>query len=503
MFSRLDRTNVALVYAIKFGNAPHMKFIKDGLKDLGQLGFNILFNTLLYVVYALSFIALFLVLLSRVVAMWIAVVLSPLLALSIVVPQLKELAGGGGELQQKFVKGAIAPITIGLVLSVGYIMLEGFSMDKSIHGTILSSSTLEAIDPNSLPTSITDLQQLMVAVGIVVIVWTGVFGAAKDTVAGTVTEMIRSKAVDFGKWTAKLPTYLQAIPTGGKFGKKAVTLAEIGATISDIPGKMQLARGRSLLEGAPLSSKDLEPWQRAKFNGNIDNLAKAVSESAHVMKDSQGWTTVRDAIMASKGIKDDEAGRKAFADKYGSGPQDIEKMITAISGDSPLMGKIETESKGRIHDAASLRAAIEKKTVEPITSKESAIKAIKERSTAEIRNEKPFADPNVWSENLIEKIKLLPSAMQEAFIGWNEKKNEAQLAVPRERVLALAEIVSATTADAMRAAVTAAKGQAATNTEITQIINSKPPELKTVGETALGVVPAGTAATRPSAGSGI
>lgn len=469
MFSRLDRTNVALVYAIKFGNAPQMKFIKDGLKDLSQLGFNILFNMVLYVVYALSFVVLFLVLLSRVVAMWIAVVLSPLLALSIVVPQLKELGGGAGELQQKFVKGAIAPITIGLVLSVGYIMLDGFSADKSIHGALLSSSTLGAIDPNALPTGITDLQQLMVAVGIVVIVWTGVFGAAKDTVAGTVTEMIRSKAVDFGKWTAKLPTFLQAIPTGGKFGK--VSIGQLLPTLQKKMQDIQMAGTRPLGEGAPPSSKDIELWQRPKYTKSMDHLAQAISESPHVMKDSQGWEYVRDAIMAAKGINNDEAGRKKFEDTYGRGPQDIEnKMIPAISGDSALMARIRRESKEKIHDATSLRAAIERKTEEPIDSKQAAAKAIRERDERELV-ENPVLLSAGWNAEQIKQLKKdfdkIPQTLHESMLDWKNDKPTFTEGLDHNKVSALANLFNvlktAATPEDVTAAITAARATVGEN----------------------------------------
>lgn len=247
-FSRLDRSNIAVAYALRFGRAPQLKFIRDGLKGIGQLGFNIIFNTVLYVVYALSFIALFLVLLSRVVALWIAVVLSPVIAAGIILPNIMgKLTSGASGLQEKFVKSAIAPITIGLVLSVGYIMLDGFEVDKSIHGSLLSSVTLDSVDPNALPTDIGDLQQLMIAIGVVVIVWTGVFGAAKGTFAEKATDFIQGHAESFGKFMAKLPTLLQAIPTKG--GKR--TLMQMLKTPGAIMQKFEHDRG------TPDISKDM------------------------------------------------------------------------------------------------------------------------------------------------------------------------------------------------------------------------------------------------------
>ena len=355
-FAKFDRTNVAMIYAIKFGKAHSLKFIKGGLKSIGQLAFNVLFNTLLFVVYALSFIALFLVLLGRVVALWIAVVLSPLLALSIVVPQLKELAGGAGELQTKFVKSAVAPITIGLVLSVGYIMLEGFGGDKSIHGELLSSSTLEAIDPNALPTDITDLQQLMIAIGVIVIVWTGVFDAAKGTVAETITESIRSKAVDFGKFMAKLPTYAQVIPTGGKFGN--VSAATLGRTFSDIPGYVAGKRAKSLLY--PENEDVIAAIGHASTPRDV---GKAASKDLNTLSTPKGW----EALSKKKGLGWNDPAD--FNEKFKGGPNDpttVRALATLLERQTEFMAGVQEKSP-EIKGASELAEAIMKKPTTSIT----------------------------------------------------------------------------------------------------------------------------------------
>ena len=211
----MDRSNITLVYALRFGKAANLKFIRDDLQDITSLVFNIIFNSVLYIVYAVSFIVLFLVLLLRIVSLWVIVVLSPLLALGIVLPNLKELAGEGGGLQEKFLNDAIAPIKIGLVLSVSYIMLSGFEADKSIHGELLGSASLNAIDINSIPTDITDLQQLMIAVGMIVVIWVGVFSAAEKSTAKGLTGWIKGHLEGAGKFMASLPAYLQVIPVGG------------------------------------------------------------------------------------------------------------------------------------------------------------------------------------------------------------------------------------------------------------------------------------------------
>lgn len=292
LFSRLDRSNITLAYALRFGKTIELKFVKDDLQGLGQLGFNIIFNTVLYVVFAVSFIVLFLVLLARIVVLWVAVVLSPVMALGIVLPNLKELAGGTEGMQTTLIQNAIAPIKIGLVLAVGYIMLDGFQADKSIHGEFLSSSTMSAIDPNSIPTGINDLQQLMIAVAVVVILWTGVFMMAEKSSAKFLTDKIKGYGEGFGSWAAKLPTYAQVLPVQGK-NQSIQQLLDTGKFF----GEKLYESGRSPLRGTDRASALRELGTVAQ-TGNEDQIKTRFSH----------------AVRNDPGIINEEGFRRAMID---------------------------------------------------------------------------------------------------------------------------------------------------------------------------------------------
>ncbi|GEM_PF-3860780 len=411
-FSRLDRNNITLAYAVQFGRAPNLKFIKDGLKDISQLGFNIIFNTVLYVVYSLSFIALLLVLLFRTVALWIGVVLSPLLALSIVLPNLKELAGSGGELKDQFVKNAIAPIKIGLVLSIGYIMLDGFSADKGIHGELLSSSVLTSIDPNSLPTDITDLQQLMIAVGVIVIVWMGVFSAADETAAKGITGFIRDKAQAFGQFAAKLPTYAQVIPTNMADHPRA-TLAEIGATLDSIPG---LAREKF---GSTLIGKN-DQLKNITLANNAKDLGKGMAKVPNVLATDAGWKALKDKLVDLKLV--DEAGLKQLnlGDRYS---KDAMRKIYNDDRFKEIKEAIKDESNGAITNVDQFDKAVttkqdEKAEKKPITDAATAREALESQPAAELAEQNAFK--GTWTTEEItsfqDSLKKFPEQVQTALI---------------------------------------------------------------------------------------
>ncbi|PIQ78646.1 hypothetical protein COV82_00615 [Candidatus Peregrinibacteria bacterium CG11_big_fil_rev_8_21_14_0_20_46_8] len=302
-FRQIDKSNITMVYAIKFAQAHQFKFVKDDIRDITQLGFNIIFNTVLFVVYAASFVALFVVLLLRLVILWVGVVASPLVAVAIVFPNIGQLLGEGENLKDLFLNNALAPLKIGLVLSIGYIMLDAFQADPSLHGELLSSNTLSSLDPNALVTGITDLQQLMVAVASVAIIWTGVFGAAEKTVAKGITGFISEHLKSFGKFAAKLPTYAQVIPVGdsGLFGKKKgenVTLQQLIATGRHGAQILQQKRGTSLLSGAvPVSHEFIRNLQTKPQH----EVGEVIIKNPEQLFNPQNWAAFRERVIRDNG----------------------------------------------------------------------------------------------------------------------------------------------------------------------------------------------------------
>lgn len=312
-FGRFDRTNVTLVYAIKFGRAIDLKFIENGLKDIAQLTFNIIFNFILYMVYAVSFIVLFLVLLLRLVTLWVGVVLSPFLALGIVLPNLKQLLGGGDKMQETFVKNAIAPVKIGLVLSIGYIMLDGLQADKSLHGTLLASSTLTAIDPFAIPTSITDLQQLLIAFASVAIIWMGVFAGVEGSTAQILTNGMKGALEGAGKWVAKLPMYAQVIPVGS--GTQSIQQL--------LYGMKQWKREFEAKYGETHGSMATQNFEKEATGSDPKpaKLAEMIKNNPEMMKTDFGrWKASLEAAL-EKGTGPDKSLKEAI--KNSTTPEDV------------------------------------------------------------------------------------------------------------------------------------------------------------------------------------
>ncbi len=200
--SRWGAQNAALAMAINMGKVVFYEDVEVNSKTIDKLLINVIFSALMYIIFVISFIALFVVLLARLVVLWISIVVSPILILAMAVPVVKEKLEALNELTTQFVKNAIAPIGIALAMTVGWIMLGAL---QSVNG--FDTSTGIPI-PNSggIPVvGLNTLQDLVVALGTVAVVWVGVFSAANETIASSVTEKLQEWTKAAGQFIAVKP----------------------------------------------------------------------------------------------------------------------------------------------------------------------------------------------------------------------------------------------------------------------------------------------------------
>ena len=203
-FLEYGSSNAALAMAINMGEILFYKKVSAtmGSGTIESFTINAIFSVLLYVVYMVSFLALFVVLLARLIVMWLGLALSPIIALSIAVPMAKDKLGLG-ELTEKFVAHAIAPITISLTMTVGWIMLKAVKTTVSSKPSLVSTEGL-LIPALPIP-GLETLQGLLVSIATVAVVWIGVFMATDKTIAGKFTGFIKEKLESFGGWVATAP----------------------------------------------------------------------------------------------------------------------------------------------------------------------------------------------------------------------------------------------------------------------------------------------------------
>lgn len=200
---RWNSRNASLAMAIGLSKIVLYKEIDiNSLKSMDKLVINSAMSLILYLLFVASFIALFVVLLGRLVVMWLAIALSPVLLLAMVIPAVKENVSGFGDITNTFVQNAIAPLGIGLSLSIGWIMLKALQGLNSLYGGEQISFTASQGIP---VVGLTTLQDLLVGVGTIAVIWLGVFTAASKSIAAPVTDWMKGSLASAGKWVGTLP----------------------------------------------------------------------------------------------------------------------------------------------------------------------------------------------------------------------------------------------------------------------------------------------------------
>lgn len=199
---RWNSRNAALALALNLSKIVfYEKIDAKSVATVEKLFVNAVLSLLLYLVFLASFIALFVVLLGRLVVMWLAIALSPVLLLGLAVPELKDKMGFG-ELITQFVGNAIAPLTIALSLTVGWIMLNAL---QSVNG-LYNGGSISFSAGNGLPVvGLTTMQDLLVGVGTIGVIWLGVFTAASKSIAAPVTNMLKGALQSAGSYIGTMP----------------------------------------------------------------------------------------------------------------------------------------------------------------------------------------------------------------------------------------------------------------------------------------------------------
>ncbi|MCC6643550.1 hypothetical protein IT411_02270 [Candidatus Peregrinibacteria bacterium] len=221
-FSTFNSRNVALVMAIDLMDITRIDSVKlNGVSDLKSLSINTLFSFIFLVIYGTAFIALFVALLIRLVVLWLAIALSPLSFLGMAFAPVKQKFGNDDPLTGLFMKHALTPLPVALILTIGMIMIS--------HLKFISPGGVFSTNPGDFGTvvsGVSSIQDIMAGLATAAFIWIAAFRALEGTKADPFIKPIQGAVQRMGTSVAKLPLYAPIIPTG-KGGK--VGLAALGA----------------------------------------------------------------------------------------------------------------------------------------------------------------------------------------------------------------------------------------------------------------------------------
>ena len=385
-FAKYASNNAALAMAINMGEIVFYDKAATGAMGSNKyesLAINAIFSLLLYLVYVVSFVVLFIVLLARLVVLWLGIAISPVMALILTVPIAKEKLSSVEPLIGKFVSHAIAPIPIALSMTVGWIMLNGI---KSTMLTNTGSAMASGVLIPSIP-----IPGLMISLATVAVVWLGVFAAANETIAGGMTKVVQDKLQSFGKFVATAPIkYTPWVPVEvqGSEDPERLSISGISQVIGNASGmldskardKAKRVLNMNTPDGAEAIVAGMGHKKLEKVLGGMTKEKAKEEETWKRVRGLKNDSTVMDALQAGEGweqdlykaIKNDdkEAWEKAMDDHHN-------KRLKKIYDDT----KKKTTPEEKAKDQA--KAAEEAKEAEKALEASPTYKAI-----AEITNNK-------------------------------------------------------------------------------------------------------------------
>lgn len=207
-FNKFDGYNAGIILAVNMMQVDNLNKVTVNQASLKDLSVNIIFSTFLYIIHGAAFIALFCILLVRLVVIWLGLVLSPLMVLPMVLPEQLKSSMGGGDVSKKMIQNIIAPIPISVVMTLSFILLTGLQKSSFPTGTLGTDASSVGLMLSGYST----LQQLIVAVGTVAFLWIGIFKAAEGTAAEKLVGGIKSTVEGAGKFALSSVKYAPIFP---------------------------------------------------------------------------------------------------------------------------------------------------------------------------------------------------------------------------------------------------------------------------------------------------
>ncbi len=282
-FNRFDSNNAAIVMAVNLANVTDLKTVYTKQKlQFSDLTLNVLFSLIFYIIYAVAFVCLMIVLIARLVALYLSIILSPFMALAFVLP--KSIMGnvsGDTDIKDMFVQNAIVPIPIALVMTIGFVMIQGF---KAANFNVLSFNSPGA-GANMLVSGTTTLQDIIAGVAMVAFLWKGIFAAMDKSMAKGVTGKIKSTVQGTAEFIGGSWKYLPIFPVqaGKGEGEKPSMISVAG--LEQVQGRLSQGLQTQASDQAAIVAKGVFGMEGGTYPDSI-RKAKSVEDLRKTLRDA-------------------------------------------------------------------------------------------------------------------------------------------------------------------------------------------------------------------------
>lgn len=229
---------------------------------------NALFSVVFAVIYATAYISMFIILIARMAVLWVTIMLSPLIAINIVFPDLKFQ---DFDIKEKFLTHAFVPAKMAVPLALGYIMLSQMVLAVETDSAIFGQQKIDLAENGEFARGVS-FTTLIYGAASVAVLWMGVFAASKGVIGEGLVSTFGDKIKGIGTAAAKWPLYFKTIPVAG-----APSLANLAYTTTEL--KNRIAEQRRL-DDQQYANKVLDKFiPRSEVSSAIERVVAAAKNN--------------------------------------------------------------------------------------------------------------------------------------------------------------------------------------------------------------------------------
>lgn len=275
--SQIRTNNFVWLMATRYQGIQNIGKVPLQAKDWEALLLNAGFGFAFAIIYAVAYLAMFIILLVRVVILWICIALSPLIAVEILFPELMGgMKIGESDLKTTFLNHAFVPLKMAIPMSIGFVMISQMSLVG------LGDFTKSIVLTGGEFTRDGSLHRILYGVASAGLIWIGVFSASSGVYGKGLVDKIKGGAESIGKFVGKAPFQLiPIVPVAGKM----LPVSAVGSmlrTIGEAPGTHAGALGREAAlqwmpgsEGNRVRAKmSLDDAEASAKNNNVTNTQR-------------------------------------------------------------------------------------------------------------------------------------------------------------------------------------------------------------------------------------
>jgi hypothetical protein len=258
--------NLFMAFGIQFQHLEQLPQLAADLNSWTKVIDSTLFSMIMALAFVVAIVALFIVLLLRVVVLWLGMVFSPFL----VAGAIMDFGDGDTGIAKKILINLLVPLKVAAVFAVTFVLISALSTLKMKTGIGANGETFIFFGPalSKLGNEYAILWQIMT----IIVFWTATFKAMEGSAAQGIVDKVKAGAQTMGGYVAKSQTIDKPILPW--FGGKNISLS----TLTKAPQAFNSARTQKL---------NTEYQELVDFAGGDKKAQKSLDDIKRILKKTE------------------------------------------------------------------------------------------------------------------------------------------------------------------------------------------------------------------------